>query len=95
MRDRSIDVGRRDYSWKRLRARVLAQRPLVCAVCGYPIDPTLSGRDRYGPSVDHINGRRDDNRLENLQPAHLSCNSSKSNRARRGRALLGTPSRDW
>ena len=60
---------------KRHRAAVLARDGHVCGICGGEIEPS-------DVSIDHITpvslGGSDD--LDNLQPAHKSCNSRKGNR---------------
>ena len=53
-----------------------------CALCGQPIDYTLPHLDPMAYVVDHVipldAGGPDE--LNNKQPAHRSCNRSKSNR---------------
>jgi 5-methylcytosine-specific restriction endonuclease McrA len=67
------DYGRRSHSWKKLRKRVLQQSD-VCWLCGQ------SGSD----TVDHIIPRSIDlaaaENMDNLRPAHRSCNSARGNR---------------
>jgi len=67
------DYGRRSHSWKKLRKRVLQQSD-VCWLCGQ------SGAD----TVDHIIPRSIDlsaaENMDNLRPAHQSCNSARGNR---------------
>ena len=71
-------------SWRTLCALIHEGNP-PCYLCGKPIIHGLRPRHPQGPSVDHVNNCRWDNRLENLAPAHLSCNVRKEN-ARRRRA---------
>ncbi|MDR2457920.1 MAG: HNH endonuclease [Clostridiales Family XIII bacterium] len=50
-----------------------------CAICGLPVNKTLSKFDPYAPQVDHIiphiKGGSDD--LDNLQLTHRICNLQK------------------
>src|SRR5690606_4927281 len=80
--------GGRRMSWGGRKAQALLRLVLeeygpLCHLCLVPIDLELRGH-RRGPSVDHLiprsMGGTDD--LENLRPAHRSCNS------RRGARLL-------
>ena len=75
--------------------RALAKRKQVqavygntCWLCGHPIDGL--------PSADHViprsRGGSDD--IENLRPAHPSCNYSRGNRPPKRRTTLSTPT-DW
>ena len=65
-------------SWRRLRARVLAEQPL-CSVrpCGQP-----------ATDVDHISGDPSDNSRTNLHGLCHSCHSTKTGREKAG--LSGT-----
>lgn len=77
----------------RLRALVLAEYGNVCHLCGGV------GAD----SVDHVIPRScgGDDSLDNLRPAHRSCNYSRGNasmiewRRRRGVGKRASPSRNW
>ncbi|WP_296216258.1 HNH endonuclease [uncultured Corynebacterium sp.] len=76
-----------------LRGQVLATHGTVCHLCGMP----------GATSIDHIipraAGGTDD--LDNLRPAHVSCNSSRQDQPliewRRRHPLpdRAPPSRDW
>ena len=73
-----------------LRRRLMtqwAQEQRPCCRCGLPIDYTLDGRRRDGPTLDHLDpvaiygveGHAD----ERLAPAHLRCNASAGSAVRR------------
>lgn len=68
-----------------------AQAAAPCAICGDPIDYTLTGNNKRAFTVDHIIARMHggpDLDPRNWQPAHRSCNSSRGareNAARRPR----------
>lgn len=75
------------------RARIRRDQP-ACAICGQPIDYTLPYLDPGEFVVDHIvplsKGGQD--RLENKQAAHRSCNRAKGDKhhapiVRRSRSL--------
>lgn len=71
-----------------LRAQCLAFHGDVCWICGQP------GAD----SADHVLPRSlgGADVLSNLMPAHLSCNQSRGNTARRTRTRSAqVPSRQW
>lgn len=56
----------------------------VCQLCGDPVDRTLSGRHRMGPTLDHVAPRSltlwPDHSPTNLRLAHRACNSARGNR---------------
>ena len=54
----------------------------VCGVCGETIDKNLKHPDPMSKSIDHINPKSKGgiHTYDNLQPAHLGCNSSKGNK---------------
>ena len=93
-------AGINSHAWQKLRQRALeAAGPLPpCGVCGHPVDTTLSGRDPWGPSVDHIIPRAfgapvlcD---LSELRVVHMRCNSKRGRGApptRRGPARQVSP----
>lgn len=63
---------------------------LPCALCGLPIDYNLKWPDVMAFTADHIipwsklpPGDRRRSSLDNLQPAHVCCNSSKGNGERK------------
>ena len=71
--------GRTGSRYARMRSHVIATET-VCVFCGLPVDKTLSGNHRLGPTVEHLDKidaggsvlpPRDRWRL-----AHKSCNSS-------------------
>lgn len=76
-----------------LRAQVLAAHGTVCHLCGMPGATT----------IDHIIPRAHggDDSLENLQPAHVSCNSARGKqsmnewRSKHPLPDRAPPSRDW
>lgn len=54
----------------------------TCHLCGRPIDRSLSGRHRWGPTLDHViplslGGRHC---YANVRAAHLRCNASRGAR---------------
>lgn len=66
---------------ERAKARVRAERPPVCWLCGYPIDLTADPhRDPLAHAVDEIIPRsRGGSAVDdaNLMPAHRWCNGSR------------------
>ncbi len=66
------------------KAQVVEKSNGICALCGEPIDMTLKNPDRFSFSIDHIIplSKGGSNLFDNVQAAHLSCNSSKNNRVR-------------
>jgi 5-methylcytosine-specific restriction endonuclease McrA len=71
-----------NWAWQKLRALVLRTMRPVCGICFEPIDMTLSGRHRMGPTVHHLQPRSKggavyDRRL--LVPAHNKCNAEQGN----------------
>jgi 5-methylcytosine-specific restriction endonuclease McrA len=88
-------AGRTDRAWRQIRAHVLERDGWRCHICGKQINPALSGRHRWGPSVDHLDNNRHNNQLGNLAACHMSCNVRKEN-ARRARATAGLKTtREW
>lgn len=72
-------------AWQKTRAAFLANCGDLCAECGRLVDKTLSGRTRWGPSVDHRTPRSRGGALhdwDNLALTHQGCNASKKDRAR-------------
>lgn len=85
---RARRAGHHSAEYQRNRRRVLARRPLHCALCGRRIEP-----DRYrhphdlSATIDHIreiSEGGDPTAESNMQPAHRICNLEKE-RARRAR----------
>lgn len=62
--------------------RTIARAEPPCALCGEPIDYTLSHPDPRSFVVDHIVplARGGADTLANKQPAHRDCNRAKSDR---------------
>lgn len=56
----------------------------VCYLCSGSIDPKLSGRARWGATVDHVVALIDggEHSYANVRAAHRSCNSAKENHRR-------------
>ena len=57
-----------------------------CHWCSRPVTWDLPSTDPSGLQVDHLNNRRDDNRLENLVPSCGNCNAGRGAK-RRSEAL--------
>lgn len=77
--------------------RVLSEYGWVCHICGLSIDPEAKPRTPGYPTADHIIPRSHggSNTLDNLRPAHWSCNSRRGNRVltRLSRPAWSNP--DW
>jgi len=78
----------------RLRGLVLAEYGDTCHLCGHP------GADTVDHIIPRSRGGTDD--LDNLRPAHLSCNSARRDvalsswhREHRPSARRAAPSREW
>lgn len=74
-----------DKVWKVVRARAIASKDHVCALCGNPIDMEAPPKHPLSCEVDHIipvsrGGAPYD--IDNLQLTHAKCNRQKSNRIR-------------
>jgi hypothetical protein len=85
---------RHSAEWGRLRSRIVAAaraRGDPCALCGRPIDYTLSGRARWGPTVDHEFSivEHPDLAFEPslLRIAHRQCNLSRGGRLGKARQV--------
>lgn len=63
-------------AWRELRAEVL-RTSNICGICGDPIDLSLPGTHRDGPTVNHIVSRHHGGQAvrSNLEPAHNRCNA--------------------
>ncbi|MGZ4270154.1 MAG: HNH endonuclease [Solirubrobacteraceae bacterium] len=81
----SILVRGSTYSRSHLKARLLAAglKQMRCELCGQ--GPEWRGRP-MGLVLDHVNGVRDDNRLENLRMLCPNCNATLETHC--GRQLL-------
>lgn len=70
--------------WRDLCRRLKAVLPPVCWYCGKDIDTSLSGRDKWGWTLDHVIPRVEAPALtydeSNLKPAHNWCNSTRGGR---------------
>lgn len=68
-----------DRTYHRNRARVIAEET-DCWICHKPVDKTLSGRDPYGPTADHVLPRHKGgtNDRTNLRLAHQRCNNART-----------------
>jgi 5-methylcytosine-specific restriction endonuclease McrA len=64
------------------RAEIAERDGYRCGLCGEPVDTTLSGMNRLGPTIDHIVplSLSHDDRRTNVQLAHRFCNLRKHNR---------------
>ena len=73
-------MQRSSYRWQVLRRWVIAHSDGICGICRRPVDRTLPGTHRDGPSVDHIiplDQGGDEWHRANLRLTHLHCNSSE------------------
>ena len=79
---RVISVPRQQRTgrpYRRLRDQVISEEDL-CSICGLAVDKSLSGRHRWGPSMDHeVSLRRGGPLMEraNCHLAHSACNAAK------------------
>ncbi|BCJ41662.1 hypothetical protein GCM10010168_53400 [Actinoplanes ianthinogenes] len=66
-----------------VRAVVFERDAWTCGLCDEPINPDLRFPDRWSASIDHVVplARGGSHTLDNLQAAHLTCNTSKGARA--------------
>lgn len=71
-------------------AEILERDNWTCQLCGEPIDPRIKGRQSRAASIDHIIpvSRGGSHTRDNVQAAHIGCNSIKGNRCRAKRAGL-------
>lgn len=76
--------GRTGHAWREARAWVL-ENYTHCWLCLRPVNKTLSGRHRLGPSVDHVmplSRGGDPLDREGLRLAHTGCNSRRGDGTR-------------
>jgi hypothetical protein len=73
------------YHWRALRLEAKRIYPPTCHLCHGAIDMTLSGRDQYGWTLDHLypvtihgNALPD---ISQVRPAHRKCNERRGARA--------------
>lgn len=79
--------GMSGHRWRQL-VTSLRKPGAVCALCGHEIDITLKWPHKYSFTVEHVVPRSrggDVVDARNAAPAHLTCNSSRGNRATRQR----------
>jgi 5-methylcytosine-specific restriction endonuclease McrA len=73
--------GRNTPEWRALCKRLKRELPNICWVCGNEIDLSLSGRDKWGWSLDHVRKLSLHPELaedeSNLRPAHMWCNATR------------------
>ncbi|ASU81513.1 HNH endonuclease [Nocardiopsis gilva YIM 90087] len=79
-----VYAGRSGRPWRRACARLRREAPSVCWICGKPIDQLLPYTHPMSWTADHVVPRKimiandlDPNDVENLRPAHRTCNSRK------------------
>lgn len=81
---------RAEYRARKRTARVESVSPRLvyerddwtCWICCEPIDSTLSGSDRWGPTMDHVMplSLGGDHSYANIRSAHRHCNTTKGAR---------------
>ncbi|MFI9534994.1 HNH endonuclease [Nocardia fusca] len=68
--------------WREATRWAKTHLPPICHWCGEPIDMRLSGRNKWGATVDHLKPVRTHPELAyvraNLQLAHNSCNAKRT-----------------
>ena len=70
------------YAWSRHLPDLLARDNHTCGICSQHIDTTLKYPNPMSATVDHILPRSlgGTNDVDNLQPSHALCNSTKQDR---------------
>ena len=101
-----MTAGHRTYAWHKartLRMSLARANQEACCRCGQPIDYTLHGNQRYGPTIDHLVPLQAGGEIaptpDLLAPAHRACNSSHGQKVktaldRMGRNANGNASRN-
>jgi 5-methylcytosine-specific restriction endonuclease McrA len=95
-------AGRKGRPWERARLQCITEEYL-CVRCGEPVDKSLPGTHKRGPSADHypvplgviIAMGGDPNDRAGLRLAHQGCNSGHGNRAPDYRRVPVRVSREW
>lgn len=95
-------AGRMGRPWNRVRAQVINEEHF-CVRCGEPVDKSLPGTNRRGPSVDHypvplgalVAMGGDPNDRAGLRLAHLGCNSGARDRGPNHKRVQVRVSREW
>lgn len=86
--------GRAGRPWRRHRQQLLDSPATICEWCGQPVDKTLSGRNRWGPSADHIDPLGFGGQpLGEIRLMHNRCNTARGNHLRKLRNAQA--SRQW
>lgn len=79
-----VTVGRNDKRWREICSRLRRTLPPVCWICGADIDLSISGREKWGWTLDHVNPLAQAPALaldeSNLRPAHNICNATRGGR---------------
>jgi hypothetical protein len=96
----SSPAARSDRSgWLRARLReaVAEVYGTDCCRCGRPIDMTLPGQHRDGPSFDHLelSSEGGPDHFTNLRLAHLHCNRKQNGHGRRQLAIARQSRQRW
>lgn len=67
--------------WRDLCERLKREMPPICHYCGGDIDLSISGREKWGWTADHLTPRHEAPHLtfdpSNIAPAHNWCNSTR------------------
>lgn len=85
-------------AYRRARTIGIAQSGGACLLCGDPIDLTLPGTHRDGPTLEHVipvSRGGDPFHPANLSASHLRCNSARGNRLLSELPVRDRYSRTW